>query len=106
MFLQVAQEYWQGYLKRNQSVVIDLFGAQLRNTLTYQCGRTSVRRLFVSCLYLVCILFVFCLYLVWILFVSCLDLVCILFGSCLWLVCILFVSCLYLLHHIRYSLTP
>jgi ubiquitin C-terminal hydrolase len=51
--LQVAQEYWQGYLKRNQSVIIDLFGAQLCNTLTYQCGRTSVRRLFVSCFILI-----------------------------------------------------
>lgn len=39
----VAEEFWQCYLKRNQSVINDLFGAQLKSTLDFECGFQSVR---------------------------------------------------------------
>ena len=44
--------------------------------------------LYVSCMYLVCILYVSCMYLVCILYVSCMYLVCILYVSCMYLVCL------------------
>lgn len=33
----MAEEYWQNYLKRNQSVIADLFAAQLKSTLVFEC---------------------------------------------------------------------
>ncbi len=38
----VAQEFWTNHMLRHQSVIMDLMGAQLKSTLTYQCGRSNV----------------------------------------------------------------
>lgn len=37
----VAEEHWRAYLKRNRSVIVDLFTGQLKSTLQWDCGFTN-----------------------------------------------------------------
>lgn len=46
----VAAEYWSNFRLRNQSVINDLFMAQLKSTLDFTCGFQSVRFDAYSCL--------------------------------------------------------
>eukprot|EP01130_Rhizamoeba_saxonica_P011913 TRINITY_DN4974_c0_g1_i1.p1 TRINITY_DN4974_c0_g1~~TRINITY_DN4974_c0_g1_i1.p1 ORF type:complete len:830 (+),score=195.69 TRINITY_DN4974_c0_g1_i1:1684-4173(+) len=39
---ELAQIYWENYLKRNQSIIQELFAGQLRSTRESDCGKKSV----------------------------------------------------------------
>jgi ubiquitin C-terminal hydrolase len=39
----VAEEQWDAFLKRNQSVIVDLFMGQLKSTLRWNCGRENIK---------------------------------------------------------------
>lgn len=39
----VADEQWDAFLKRNQSIIVDLFMGQLKSTLRWNCGRENVK---------------------------------------------------------------
>lgn len=39
---ELAKAFWDVYLKRNQSIIVDLFHGQLKSTLTPQCGHIRV----------------------------------------------------------------
>eukprot|EP01124_Arcella_intermedia_P032261 TRINITY_DN7492_c0_g1_i2.p1 TRINITY_DN7492_c0_g1~~TRINITY_DN7492_c0_g1_i2.p1 ORF type:complete len:864 (+),score=233.08 TRINITY_DN7492_c0_g1_i2:1465-4056(+) len=39
---ELSQAFWQNYLARNQSVIVDLFAGQLKSTITFACQRKSI----------------------------------------------------------------
>lgn len=41
---EVASEYWENHIRREQSIIVDLFHGQLQSTVKCKvCGHTSVR---------------------------------------------------------------
>jgi ubiquitin C-terminal hydrolase len=40
---EVAAEQWDAFLKRNQSIVVEIFMGQLKSTLRWSCGRENVK---------------------------------------------------------------
>lgn len=41
---EVANEYWENHIRREQSIIVDLFHGQLQSTVKCKvCGHTSVR---------------------------------------------------------------
>jgi len=39
---ELANEFWEIYLLRNQSIIVDLFAGQLKSTIEASCGRKSI----------------------------------------------------------------